>query len=130
MVPQVWATANIFALLTQGLEFRRKQTDLLFQYYERRKIKLQYEQGFLRSQLDEDRQKIVSGKRFLLVNELCRDAGLAGEEIRKLQLQGVSSTGEDGDTEHETHACPDRQTAHEVVEMVLSDDLEEGSCSC
>ena len=40
----------------------------------------------LQAALDEDRQAVVAGKRFLLFEEMCRDAGITDEGLQCLQL--------------------------------------------
>ena len=102
---------NIFRLLTEGPEDRRRQCEVLLNYYENRAAALQSDEDVLHFQLDEDRRQIVAGKKFLVFDELCRDAGLVGEDLHLLQLQGVPLVGKDG---------PTALFKHEVVEPALT----------
>ena len=47
----------------------------------------------LHDQLEPVRQAIVADKKFLLFNELCRDAGVEDASLRHLQLVGVPLVG-------------------------------------
>lgn len=89
---------NIFLLLTEGPEARATKCKISLEYYKQRAAALQEEENLIHRQLDEDRQRIVEGKRFLLFEEMCKDAGILGENLHHLQLAGVNLTGEDGNT--------------------------------
>ncbi|CAL1130530.1 unnamed protein product [Cladocopium goreaui] len=90
---------NIFKLLTEGVLARQQRTDVLLDYYEQRAEVLQHDESLLHDQLDHARSQIVDGKRFLLFEEMCRDVGIIGEDLRLLQLRGVPLTGVDGPTQ-------------------------------
>ena len=90
---------NIYQLFTEGVGARARKAEVILGYYEKRARELQEDEDFLHEQLDEVRKKIVEGKRFLLFHEMCQDAGLQGEELHHLQLQGVQLTGVDQPTE-------------------------------
>ena len=91
--------ANIFKLLTEGCAARADRVDEVFAYYEARAMELQPYEDLLHGALDEERQLIVEGKRFLLFEEMCKDSGITDECLHCLQLNGVSLTGRDCPTQ-------------------------------
>lgn len=109
---------NIFLLLTEGPEARATKCKISLEYYKQRAAALQEEEDFIHRQLDEDRQRIVKGKRSLLFEEMCRDAGIHGEDLHHLQLAGVNLTGEDGDTRLFTKQA--QKPAMSVVQLMKS----------
>ena len=89
------AKDNIFKLLTGGLKARADRVERMFEYYGFRAECLQEEEERLHAALDDDRRRIVEGKRFLLFEEMCNDAGIVGEDLTQLQLNGTSLVGQD-----------------------------------
>ena len=109
---------NIFRLLTEGVEARATRCKIALEYYKQRAVDLQSAEDDLHHQLDEDRQRIVRGKKFLLFEEMCKDAGIEGENLHHLQLAGVSLTGEDAFTKLFAH-CP-QKPAMSVPQLMKS----------
>ena len=84
---------NMFFLLTNGLKAREQRCAQQFEYYEQRLEELAAAERLLHDQLEPVRQAIVADKKFLLFNELCRDAGVEDASLRHLQLVGVPLVG-------------------------------------
>ena len=89
---------NIFKLLTEGQKARSDRVEEMFGYYEWRARVVQHEEDCLHQTLEPGRQRIIKGKRFLLFEEMCRDAGLPEEHLTFLQLNGVPLVGQDAAT--------------------------------
>ena len=64
---------NIFLLLTEGPEARSRKCKVSLEHYKQRAAALQEEEDLIHRQLDEDRQQIVKGERFLSSLKKCAE---------------------------------------------------------
>ena len=75
------------------MKAREQRCAQQFEYIEQRLEELAAAERLLHDQLEPVRQAIVADKKFLLFNELCRDAGVEDASLRHLQLVGVPLVG-------------------------------------
>ena len=84
----------IFRLLTLGPSAVRAEQTAMLDHYTQRAQELESKEKLLHEQLSESRQRVVLGKRFLLLSEMARDAGIRDPELCRCQVVGTSLVGE------------------------------------
>lgn len=88
----------IFKLLVQGPKETANKREEAIRYYSTRAEALQNEDDSLRDKLPAEQQRLIAGKRVLLLAEMCRDAGVEDDGLMDLQLAGAHLTGTSGTT--------------------------------
>eukprot|EP00435_Cladocopium_sp_Y103_P019275 s793_g4.t1 len=87
---------NIFDLLTLGVTEMQKRRAATFQYYESRAATLQDLEDIYHRSMKPHRAALVEKKKFLLLVEMCRDAGVDDPGLFDLLFSGASLIGKSG----------------------------------
>ena len=80
---------NIFRLLTQGPEYVAEQRELVFKHYEAMAVDLSARESHLHAAMCPEREKLVCNKKFLLFQQMARDAEVSDDGLLDLLISGV-----------------------------------------
>ena len=92
------AKRAIFALFTEGPSGIKAMRNEAFDFYESLGARLEAEEQALHAGLDANRASILNGKKLLIFDRLCKDAGVEDQGLLALMLNGTRLTGEAGYT--------------------------------
>ena len=92
------AKRAIFALFTEGPSGIKAMRNEAFDFYESLGARLEAEEQALHAGLDANRASILNGKKLLIFDRLCKDAGVEDQALLALMLNGTRLTGEAGYT--------------------------------
>ena len=84
----------VFGLLTSGPMELKKQREETFEKYEKVAKELQEKEDFLHASMRPDREKIVSEKKFFLMERMAKDAGIECTNLLDMLVNWVHLTGE------------------------------------
>ena len=83
----------VFALLTLGPDEVARKREEAFRHYEARSAELEASEKKCHDSVPAGKRELIAGKRFLLLQEMARDAGYTDESLAELGLGGTRLTG-------------------------------------